>query len=96
MVLGHEAAGKIVELGDGVKKLKVGEHVVFAFLPSCRVCQYCQTGRVALCEQRAQANGMGTLLGGHQRIHQGDEYDHHHLGVSRFSEYAVNYVALTL
>ncbi len=34
MVLGHEAAGKIVELGDGVKKLKVGEHVVFAFLPS--------------------------------------------------------------
>jgi len=62
MVLGHEAAGVVIELGDGVKKLKVGDHVVFAFLPSCGDCSYCQTGRAALCEPGAEANGKGTLV----------------------------------
>jgi alcohol dehydrogenase len=89
MVLGHEAAGEVVELGDGVKKLKIGDHVVFAFLPSCGHCSYCQTGRAALCEPGAQANGAGTLLGGHRRIHKGNDYYYHHLGVSGFAEYAV-------
>jgi Zn-dependent alcohol dehydrogenase len=89
MVLGHEAAGEVVELGEGVKHLKVGDHVVFAFLPSCGHCLNCQTGRAALCEPGAQANGAGTLLGGHRRIHKGNDYYYHHLGVSGFAEYAV-------
>lgn len=89
MALGHEAAGEVVELGEGVKNLAVGDHVVFAFLPSCGDCSYCQSGRAALCEPGAAANGQGTLLGGHQRIHKGGDYYHHHLGVSSFSEYAV-------
>lgn len=89
MALGHEAAGEVVELGAGVKHLKVGDHVVFAFLPSCGHCPNCQTGRAALCEPGAQANGAGTLLGGHRRIHKGNEYYYHHLGVSGFAEYAV-------
>lgn len=89
MALGHEAAGEVVELGEGVKNLAVGDHVVFAFLPSCGNCSYCHSGRAALCEPGAAANGQGTLLGGHQRIHQGDHYYHHHLGVSGFAEYAV-------
>ncbi len=89
MVLGHEAAGEVVELGEGVKNLKVGDHVVFAFLPSCGHCANCQTGRAALCEPGAQANGAGTLLGGHRRIHKGKEYYYHHLGVSGFAEYSV-------
>ena len=89
MALGHEAAGEVLELGDGVKKLKVGDHVVFAFLPSCGTCSYCQTGRAALCEPGAEANGKGTLLGGHQRIHKNKKYIYHHLGVSGFAEHAV-------
>jgi Zn-dependent alcohol dehydrogenase len=89
MALGHEAAGEVVELGEGVKSLKVGDHVVFAFLPSCGHCPNCQTGRAALCEPGAQANGNGTLLGGHRRIHKGNDYYYHHLGVSGFAEYAV-------
>jgi Zn-dependent alcohol dehydrogenase len=89
MALGHEAAGEVVELGPGVKSLKLGDHVVFAFLPSCGHCPNCQTGRAALCEPGAQANGAGTLLGGHRRIHKGDDYYYHHLGVSGFAEYAV-------
>lgn len=89
MALGHEAAGEVVEVGEGVSNLQVGDHVVFAFLPSCGHCPNCQEGRAALCEPGAQANGEGVLLGGHKRIHKGDEYYYHHLGVSGFAEYAV-------
>lgn len=89
MVLGHEAAGIVKEVGKGVKDLKVGDHVVFAFLPSCGECLYCQTGRTALCAPGAQANGDGVLLGGHRRIKKGDQYLYHHLGVSGFAEYCV-------
>jgi len=89
MALGHEAAGEVVQLGGQVDRLSVGDHVVFAFLPSCGKCSYCQTGRAALCEPGAEANGQGTLLGGHKRIRRDRDYYYHHLGVSGFSEYAV-------
>lgn len=89
MALGHEAAGVIVKVGPKVKNFKVGDHVVFAFLPSCGHCLYCQTGRTALCEPGAKANGDGTLLGGHHRLHQNGQDLYHHLGVSGFAEYAV-------
>ncbi|MCW5517883.1 zinc-dependent alcohol dehydrogenase family protein [Muriicola sp. Z0-33] len=90
MALGHEAAGEVIALGDGVKQLKIGDHVVFAFLPSCGSCSYCKTGRAALCEPGAAANGKGTLLGGHRRIRKNNEYIHHHLGVSGFAEHAIS------
>lgn len=89
MVLGHEASGIVIDLGKGVQKLAVGDHVVFAFLPSCGDCGYCHSGKAALCEPGAEANGKGTLIGGHQRIHNEGEYYHHHLGVSGFAEFAV-------
>lgn len=89
MVLGHEAAGIVTDLGEGVQKLAVGDHVVFAFLPSCGNCNYCHSGKAALCEPGAEANGKGTLIGGHQRIHSEGEYYHHHLGISGFAEFAV-------
>ena len=89
MALGHEAAGLVVALGKGVNKLAIGDHVVFAFLPSCGSCSYCHSGRAALCEPGAEANGKGTLLGGYKRIHNQGDYYHHHLGVSGFAEFSV-------
>ena len=89
IALGHEAAGEIVAIGEGVQKLGVGDHVVFAFLPSCGSCSFCQTGKAALCEPGAKANENGTLTGGHRRIHNNGNYYNHHLGVSGFAEYAV-------
>lgn len=89
MVLGHEAAGEVVELGQGVDRLSIGDHVVFAFLPSCGHCANCATGRAALCEPGAKANGEGVLMSGHKRIKNETMHYHHHLGVSGFSEYAV-------
>src|ERR1700756_3500585 len=81
MVLGHEAAGVVEQLGPGVDDLKVGDHVVMVFVPSCGHCLPCAEGRPALCEPGAAANGAGTLLSGERRLHR-------HLGCSAFAEYA--------
>ncbi|NDW03112.1 zinc-dependent alcohol dehydrogenase family protein [Jiella pacifica] len=89
MALGHEAAGIVEALGDGVDDLAVGDHVVMVFVPSCGHCAPCAEGRPALCEPGAAANGAGTLLGGAIRLSYRGERVHHHIGVSAFAEAAV-------
>jgi len=89
MALGHEAAGEVEALGEGVDDLSVGDHVVMVFMPSGGHCAPCAEGRPALCEPGAAANGRGELLTGGQRLHAGDEVLHHHLGCSAFAERAV-------
>jgi S-(hydroxymethyl)glutathione dehydrogenase / alcohol dehydrogenase len=49
MVLGHEAAGVVVELGAEVRNVKTGDHVIFSFRPHCGHCRYCSSGRTVLC-----------------------------------------------
>ncbi|HEX6013739.1 MAG TPA: zinc-dependent alcohol dehydrogenase family protein, partial [Geminicoccaceae bacterium] len=88
MVLGHEAAGVLAEVGAGVEDLRPGDHVVSVFVPSCGHCLPCAEGRPALCEPGASANGAGSLLGGARRLRRGGEPLHHHLGVSAFAEHA--------
>ena len=90
MVLGHEAAGEVVGLGEGVESLAVGDRVVLAFVPSCGSCGPCLSGRAALCEPGAAANAAGTLLSGERRwSHPSGELYQHHLGVSAFAEQTV-------
>lgn len=90
MLLGHEAAGVVVELGEEVHDLAVGDQVVFAFVPSCGHCLPCQTGRPALCEPGAAANGAGVLIDGGSRLRdESGAMVHHHLGVSAFADHAV-------
>jgi alcohol dehydrogenase len=89
MALGHEAAGIVEALGDGVSDLRAGDRVVLVFVPSCGRCPPCAAGRPALCEPGAQANGAGTLLSGERRLAFRAEPVNHHLGVSAFAEYAV-------
>ena len=87
MALGHEAAGEVTQVGDGVESLAVGDHVVLAFVPACGSCGPCRSGRAALCEPGAAANAAGTLLSGAIRLRDADGQPiHHHLGVSAFSE----------
>lgn len=88
MALGHEAAGIVEALGEGVADLQLGDHVVVVFVPSCGHCAPCAEGRPALCEPGAAANGLGTLLGGGRRLtHRGAPLNHH-LGCSVFAEFA--------
>ncbi|MEJ7767112.1 MAG: zinc-dependent alcohol dehydrogenase family protein [Chitinophagaceae bacterium] len=90
MVLGHEAAGEIVELGSGVNHFSIGDHVVFSFVPVCGYCMPCITARPALCENGVAANNNGSLLGGGMRLRDQQQRNiHHHMGVSGFAEYAV-------
>ena len=88
MVLGHEAAGVVAQLGPGVDDLAVGDHVVMVFVPSCGHCLPCAEGRPALCEPGARSNTAGTLLAGTQRITRDGAPLNHHMGVSAFAEYA--------
>jgi alcohol dehydrogenase len=89
MALGHEAAGVIEALGEGVDRLQVGDHVVMVFMPSCGQCSYCREARPALCEPGAAANAEGTLLGGGTRLSDDSGKVRHHLGVSAFATHAV-------
>src|SRR5215510_14550143 len=93
MVLGHEAAGEVVELGAGVKGgvggLAPGDHAILVFVPSCGGCVPCMEGRPGLCEPAVPANASGTLLSGARRIRLDGRPVNHHIGVSAFAEYAV-------
>ena len=89
MVLGHEAAGVVAAVGEGVTELAVGDHVVMVFVPNCGHCLPCATGRPALCEPGARANGAGSLISGARRLAFACEPVNHHLGVSAFAEFAV-------
>lgn len=88
MVMGHEAAGEVVQAGEGVADLKPGDRVVFSFVPVCGHCLPCASGRPALCEPGAKANVAGTLLSGERRWHDAEPLNHH-LGVSAFADHTV-------
>ena len=88
MVLGHESAGIVEALGEGVTDLAPGDHVVMVFVPSCGHCGPCSEGRPALCEPGAAANAKGTLLGGARRLSLNGTPVNHLLGCSAFAEYA--------
>lgn len=97
IVIGHEAAAEVVELGEGVNDLLVGDHVVLIFRPSCGACSSCSVGRPALCAPGGESNAAGTLLGGYRRlstvVHPGVDGSvggplNHHLGCAAFAEYA--------
>jgi len=87
-VLGHEGAGVVDEVGDGVTHVLPGDHVVLSWLPYCGECRMCATGRPALCENVAWAEA-GTMADGTVRISREGVPIHHFTGQSFFSEFAV-------
>lgn len=90
MLIGHEGAGEIVELGAGVTDVAVGDHVVFQFSASCGRCRRCQEGRPQICELHAAMKSKGALMTGAQRVRDLDgNVVHHQSGVSCYAEYVV-------
>ena len=90
MVLGHEAAGEVIEAGPDADGFEPGDHVVMSFVPACGLCEACRSGRPPLCDPGAAANAAGALLCGERRWSAGaGEELHHHLGVSAFAEQVV-------
>lgn len=89
MLLGHEAAGVVEAVGDGVGDVSVGTRVIMTFLPRCGECAGCRSRGQLPCSPGTAANNAGELLGGGGRLQRGTERVHHHMGVSGFATYAV-------
>jgi S-(hydroxymethyl)glutathione dehydrogenase/alcohol dehydrogenase len=88
-VLGHEGAGVVVDVGAGVKSLKKGDHVIPLYVPECRECEYCTSGRTNLCQSIRETQGAGLMPDGTSRFRLGNDYVHHYMGTSTFSNYTV-------
>jgi alcohol dehydrogenase len=89
MLLGHEAAGIVEQVGAGVDDVAVGQRVVMTFLPRCGECTACATDGLAPCIPGSAANGEGVLLAGGTRLAADGAPVLHHLGVSAFATHAV-------
>lgn len=90
MVMGHEGAGEVVEIGSSITDVAVGDHIVFQFSPSCGRCRRCLEGRPQVCEVAAVSKAAGDLMSGGRRLRDADGVAlAHHSGVSCFAEYAV-------
>jgi S-(hydroxymethyl)glutathione dehydrogenase/alcohol dehydrogenase len=88
-VLGHEGAGVVEAIGDGVRDLSLGDHVVTLFSPQCRECIHCQSPRTNLCLAIREQQNLGHLPDGSTRLSRAGEPIRHFMGTSTFAEYAV-------
>jgi S-(hydroxymethyl)glutathione dehydrogenase / alcohol dehydrogenase len=88
-VLGHEGAGIVEEVGDGIETVAEGDHVVLSWLPACGRCFYCRHGRPVLCDVALADMFRGTLPGGALRLSQDGEPLYHYSYLSAFAERCV-------
>jgi S-(hydroxymethyl)glutathione dehydrogenase/alcohol dehydrogenase len=88
-VLGHEGAGIVERVGDGVSSVGPGDHVVTLFSPQCRECVHCQSTRTNLCLAIREQQNKGFLPDGTTRLERAGEPIRHFMGTSTFAEYTV-------
>lgn len=88
-VLGHEGAGVVEAVGEGVSSLSVGDHVVTLFSPQCRECIHCLDPRTNLCLAIREQQNKGYLPDGTTRLSREGEPIRHFMGTSTFCEYTV-------
>jgi Zn-dependent alcohol dehydrogenase len=88
-VLGHEGAGVVEQVGPNVTSIKAGDHVVLLWRAGCGRCEYCSTGKPALCSAGRAMRAAGMLLDNTSRLRGSAGEVKHFLGVSCFAERAV-------
>ncbi len=88
-ILGHEGAGIVVETGPGVTSLKKGDHVIPLYIPECRNCPSCLSGKTNLCTAIRETQGRGVMPDGTGRFSRGSTKIHHYMGTSTFANYTV-------
>jgi S-(hydroxymethyl)glutathione dehydrogenase/alcohol dehydrogenase len=88
-ILGHEGAGIVVDVGRDVSSLKKGDHVIPLYVPECRTCDYCTSGRTNLCQAIRVTQGKGLMPDGTSRFRIGKEPLHHYMGTSTFAQFTV-------
>ena len=88
-VLGHEGAGVVEAVGEGVTSVAPGDHVVTLFSPQCRECEHCRSPRTNLCLAIREQQNQGYLPDGTARLSRDGEPIRHFMGASTFAEYTV-------
>jgi S-(hydroxymethyl)glutathione dehydrogenase / alcohol dehydrogenase len=88
-ILGHEGAGVVVEVGPEVKSLKAGDSVIPLYVPECRNCSYCLSGKTNLCQAIRLTQGRGMMPDGSSRFSIEGKEIHHYMGTSTFANYTV-------
>ena len=88
-ILGHEGAGIVREIGNGVDTLQVGDHVIPLYTPECRQCKFCLSGKTNLCGAIRETQGQGLMPDGTSRFSLKGESLFHYMGTSTFSNFTV-------
>lgn len=89
VILGHEGAGIVEALGEGVTSLSVGDHVIPLYTPECGECKFCLSGKTNLCQRIRATQGKGLMPDGTSRFSKDGKIIYHYMGTSTFSEYTV-------
>jgi S-(hydroxymethyl)glutathione dehydrogenase/alcohol dehydrogenase len=88
-IMGHEGAGIVVETGAGVMSLKAGDHVIPLYIPECRNCPACVSGKTNLCTAIRETQGRGVMPDGTSRFAIDGKPISHYMGTSTFAHYTV-------
>ncbi|QFT56361.1 S-(hydroxymethyl)glutathione dehydrogenase/class III alcohol dehydrogenase [Microbulbifer sp. THAF38] len=88
-ILGHEGAGVVESVGEGVTSLAVGDHVIPLYTPECGECKFCLSGKTNLCQKIRATQGKGLMPDGTTRFSINGKPIYHYMGTSTFSEYTV-------
>ena len=88
-ILGHEGAGVVVDAGPGVTTLRKGDHVIPLYIPECRQCKSCLSGKTNLCTAIRDTQGRGVMPDGTSRFSLGGEPVRHYMGTSTFANHTV-------
>ena len=89
VVLGHEGAGIVVEVGEGVTSVRPGDHVIPLYTAECGECLFCKSGKTNLCVSVRATQGKGVMPDGTSRFSYQGQPLYHYMGCSTFSEYTV-------
>jgi S-(hydroxymethyl)glutathione dehydrogenase/alcohol dehydrogenase len=88
-ILGHEGAGVVVEVGEGVTSVKAGDHIIPLYTPECRQCEYCLSFKTNLCQAIRATQGRGVMPDGTSRFSIDGKKILHYMGTSTFANYTV-------
>ena len=88
-IMGHEGAGVVREVGEGVSSVAPGDHVIPLYTPECRQCKACVSGKTNLCIAIRGTQGQGLMPDGTSRFSMGGEQLFHYMGTSTFSNFTV-------
>lgn len=88
-ILGHEGAGIVEAIGEGVTSVEVGDHVIPLYTPECGKCKFCTSGKTNLCQAIRATQGKGVMPDGTTRFSKDGKPIYHYMGTSTFAERTV-------